>query len=108
MRRLDHYHHREELMEKLDGMQINQMILFPHQRNQPRVTVHCKWRGDQRYWLVTQGLEENYLSADLQAVIDHLLQIRPLETYHASITLAREEISMGDVLDLYEQENPFS
>ncbi|SDC32265.1 hypothetical protein SAMN04488112_10664 [Melghirimyces thermohalophilus] len=105
---MDHRHHRQELVEKLDEMETNQMLVFPHQRNQPRVTIHCKRRGEYRHWWVVKGLEENYQSTNIQAVIDHLLQIRPLESYQASITLAREEVSMGNVFDLYETENPLA
>ncbi|PTX47236.1 hypothetical protein C8P63_1532 [Melghirimyces profundicolus] len=44
-------------------------------------------------------MEETYRSSDVEAVVDHLLQLRPLESYHSPMILVREEISLEDAFE---------
>ncbi|PTX46860.1 hypothetical protein C8P63_1565 [Melghirimyces profundicolus] len=91
--------HRQDLVQKLEVMTPHHVMLFPHHQKLPRVTVQCRMRGGLRHWWVEKGLEETYRSSDVEAVVDHLLQLRPLGSYHSPMILVREETSLEDAFE---------
>ena len=71
---------RFDLEKHLEQMKPDDVLLIPHQRNYPQISVHCYGDRRFRYWRITLGNREipGYFT-DGETLTDYLYRLRPSE-----------------------------
>ncbi|OYD06269.1 hypothetical protein [Paludifilum halophilum] len=83
---------REQIVELLQSMQLNQTLTFPFTVNHTQIHIRRVMRAAEMYWVVEIPTRTNpYYSQDVQSTVDYLLQIRPLKQFKNPLKHFREE-----------------